>query len=187
MVEDTVKYDPARMVKTFVSFDGDMRRDFLRSCAWDIVVDVLLLTGAIAFTASGAPLTTDIWGSFARIFSTLLLLIVGAKVFARLLPLTRIRPCYTANLEEAEHAVQEPIRKSFSLTDVPVFITGISLSAGYALSFHNGNNYAWYALSVVVAFALGYMWNLCSFDLFPKYTDAAVYVLKDDDTGEDES
>ena len=65
MVEDTVKYDPARMVKTFVSFDGDMRRDFLRSCAWDIVVDVLLLTGAIAFTASGTPLATDIWGSLA--------------------------------------------------------------------------------------------------------------------------
>lgn len=183
---EIVKYDPARMTKTFVSLDADMRRDFLRGCSWDNVWDICVLTCVIAFSASGSPLATNIWDSFARVCAILLFAVLVVKVLARLIPLTRLRPCYTPKLEETSYLVQEPFRKSFSLTDVPELISVIALSAGYALSFHNGGNYAWYGLSVVVAFALGNIWNLCSYDLFPRYTDAAVYLLKDEEVGEEE-
>ena len=183
---EIVKYDPARMTKTFVSLDADMRRDFLRGCSWDNVWDICVLTCVIAFSASGSPLATNIWDSFARVCAILLFAVLVVKVLARLIPLTRLRPCYTPKLEETSYLVQEPFRKSFSLTDVPELISVIALSVGYALSFHNGGNYAWYGLSVVVAFALGNIWNLCSYDLFPRYTDAAVYLLKDEEVGEEE-
>lgn len=183
---EIVKYDPARMTKTFVSLDADMRRDFLRGCSWDNVWDICVLTCVIAFSASGSPLATNIWDSFARVCAILLFAVLVVKVLARLIPLTRLRPCCTPKLEETSYLVQEPFRKSFSLTDVPELISVIALSAGYALSFHNGGNYAWYGLSVVVAFALGNIWNLCSYDLFPRYTDAAVYLLKDEEVGEEE-
>ena len=183
---EIVKYDPARMTKTFVSLDADMRRDFLRGCSWDNVWDICVLTCVIAFSASGSPLATNIWDSFARVCAILLFAVLVVKGLARLIPLTRLRPCYTPKLEETSYLVQEPFRKSFSLTDVPELISVIALSAGYALSFHNGGNYAWYGLSVVVAFALGNIWNLCSYDLFPRYTDAAVYLLKDEEVGEEE-
>lgn len=183
---EIVKYDPVRMDKTFVSLDADMRRDFLRGCSWDNVWDICVLTCVIAFSASGSPLATNIWDSFARVCAILLFAVLVVKVLARLIPLTRLRPCYTPKLEETSYLVQEPFRKSFSLTDVPELISVIALSVGYALSFHNGGNYAWYGLSVVVAFALGNIWNLCSYDLFPRYTDAAVYLLKDEEVGEEE-
>lgn len=183
---EIVKYDPARMTKTFVSLDADMRRDFLRGCSWDNVWDICVLTCVIAFSASGSPLATNIWDSFARVCAILLFAVLVVKGLARLIPLTRLRPCYTPKLEETSYLVQEPFRKSFSLTDVPELISVIALSAGYALSFHNGGNYAWYGLSVVVAFALGNIWNLCSYDLFPRYTDAAVYLLKDEEVAVEE-
>lgn len=183
---EIVKYDPARMTKTFVSLDADMRRDFLRGCSWDNVWDICVLTCVIAFSASGSPLATNIWDSFARVCAILLFAVLVVKGLARLIPLTRLRPCYTPKLEETSYLVQEPFRKSFSLTDVPELISVIALSAGYALSFHNGGNYAWYGLSVVVAFALGNIWNLCSYDLFPRYTDAAVYMLKGEEVAEEE-
>lgn len=185
-VPEIVKYDPERMDKTFVSLDADMRRDFLRGCAWDNVGDIAVLSGVIAFVNNSVPLATSIWDSFARVCVSLLFAVLVVKVLARLIPLTRLRPCYTLKLEETSYLVQEPFRKSFSLTDVPELISVIALSAGYALSFHNGGNYAWYGLSVVVAFALGNIWNLCSYDLFPGYTDAAVYLLKDEEVGEEE-
>ena len=183
---EIVKYDPARMTKTFVSLDADMRRDFLRGYSWDNVWDICVLTCVIAFSASGSPLATNIWDSFARVCAILLFAVLVVKGLARLIPLTRLRPCYTPKLEETSYLVQEPFRKSFSLTDVPELISVIALSAGYALSFHNGGNYAWYGLSVVVAFALGNIWNLCSYDLFPRYTDAAVYLLKDEEVAVEE-
>lgn len=183
---EIVKYDPARMTKTFVSLDADMRRDFLRGCSWDNVRDIAVLTGVIAFANNSVPLATSIWDSFARVCVTLLFAVLVVKGLARLIPLTRLRPCYTSKLEETSCLVQEPFRKSFSLTDVPELISVIALSAGYALSFHNGGNYAWYGLSVVVAFALGNIWNLCAYDLFPRYTDAAVYLLKTEEADEEE-
>lgn len=185
-VPEIVKYDPERMDKTFVSLDADMRRDFLRGCAWDNVGDIAVLSGVIAFVNNSVPLATSIWDSFARVCVSLLFAVLVVKVLARLIPLTRLRPCYTLKLEETSYLVQEPFRKSFSLTDVPELISVIALSAGYALSFHNGGNYAWYGLSVVVAFALGNIWNLCSYDLFPRYTDAAVYLLNDNEADEEE-
>ena len=185
-VPEIVKYDPARMDKTFVSLDADMRRDFLRGCAWDNVWDIAVLSGVIAFVNNSVPLATSIWDSFARVCVSLLFAVLVVKVLARLIPLTRLRPCYTLKLEETSYLVQEPFRKSFSLTDVPELISVIALSAGYALSFHNGGNYAWYGLSVVVAFALGNIWNLCSYDLFPGYTDAAVYLLNVEEADEEE-
>lgn len=185
-VPEIVKYDPERMDKTFVSLDADMRRDFLRGCAWDNVGDIAVLSGVIAFVNNSVPLATSIWDSFARVCVSLLFAVLVVKVLARLIPLTRLRPCYTLKLEETSYLVQEPFRKSFSLTDVPELISVIALSAGYALSFHNGGNYAWYGLSVVVAFALGNIWNLCSYDLFPGYTDAAVYLLNDNEADEEE-
>jgi hypothetical protein len=185
-VPEIVKYDPEQMDKTFVSLDADMRRDFLRGCAWDNVWNIAVLSGVIAFVNNSVPLATSIWDSFARVCASLLFAVLVVKVLARLIPLTRLRPCYTLKLEETSYLVQEPFRKSFSLTDVPELISVIALSAGYALSFHNGGNYAWYGLSVVVAFALGNIWNLCSYDLFPGYTDAAVYLLKDEEVGEEE-
>lgn len=178
---EIVKYDPVRMDKTFVSLDADMRRVFLRGCAWNNVWDIAVLTCIIAFALNSVPLATNIWDSFARVCATLLFAVLVVKVLARLIPLTRLRPCYTSKLEETSYLIQEPFRKSFSLTDVPELISVIALSAGYALSFHNGGNYAWYGLSVAVAFALGNIWNLSSYDLFPRYTDAAVYLLKDED------
>lgn len=183
---EVVKYDPVRMDKAFVSLDADMRRDFLRGCSWDNVWDIAVLTGVIVFVNNSMPLTTSIWDSFARVCVTLLFAVLVVKGLARLIPLTRLRPCYTSKLEETSYLVQEPFRKSFSLTDVPELISVITLSAGYALSFHNGGNYAWYGLSVVVAFALGNIWNLCSYDLFPRYTDAAVYMLKSEEPDEEE-
>lgn len=183
---EVVKYDPARMTKTFVSLDADMRRDFLRGCSWDNVWDIAVLSCVIAFANNSVPLATTIWDSFARVCATLLFAVLVVKVLARLIPLTRLRPCYTSKLEETSYLIQEPFRKSFSLTDVPELISVIALPAGYALSFHNGGNYAWYGLAVVVAFALGNIWNLCSYDLFPRYTDAAVYLLNDEEAGEEE-
>lgn len=183
---EVVKYDRVRMDKTFVSLGADMRRDFLRGCAWNNVWDIAVLTCVIAFANNSRPLATSIWDSFARVCATLLFAVMVVKVLARLVPLTRLRPCYTPKLEETSYLVLEPFRKSFSLTDVPVLISVIALSAGYALSFHNGGNYAWYGLSVAVAFALGNIWNLCSYDLFPRYTDAAVYLLKTEEADGEE-
>ena len=97
---EVVKYDPERMDKTFVSLDADMRRDFLRGCSWDNVWDIAVLTGVIAFVNNSVPLATSIWDSFARVCITLLFAVLVVKVLARLIPLTRLRPCYTSKLEE---------------------------------------------------------------------------------------